>query len=911
MRLFINNTPVDLSEIAPILINRSVADVREPEIRNFDFTKTIVVPATANNKRLFTHIYDLHYDVQNVTSTNFTPDFNPNLKALARVESGAYMWQGYAQLLRVVLDDVITFELQIVGTAGNFFKSLGNQLLSDLDFSRFDHAWNITNIANSWDTSIIDSSATGGTRAFQLGRGYVYNMMDNGFATPNTVSYTAFKPALFAKQIVDDIFSGTGYTYTADSFFNETFFKKLIIPYTRSEPVLADVTISSRLFKARRDATQTALDVVDDIIFNDDSTTGYYDNGADFNTGTGRYVVPATGKYSFTASIAGVFTYVGAAPHTLFKLYFAIYNYTTNTTIGIFGGNPINDGDSFIYNTTTSQMQCTSGDSIGVQVYKVMGDDVMGNFIDIFTGCDIDINANSTFENSLQSAALAYGDTIDMNSCLTDVEQRVYLMDLCRMFNLYIDVTDNANELRIVPRDEYYNTDVIDLTGKVDTVLEVIPMAELDANPYHFTYSEAGDAMNNIYKGEVGSIYGRKRYFVNNDFIKDEKKIELPAFIPTVSTNNPSINDRVLPNVAVIGGGTSSNNKMRILIYPSALTCQSWTLVGVGASVIYTKYAFSGMVDHPVTPSAALWFGTPEKQYYNRPQSTFTDNNLFNKYYRKHITEVTDKNSKVVVMNVNIRPSDMALWDFDNLYYYDHAYYYLNKIIDYNPNYIGDLTKCEFLKLVTGVIFTPTSVPYNGGDGTVGVDDLPPSDFVKLPIDDRKKDKDLNIEITTGGKVSVTSSANVFVMDGADNISIENSDGITILPNVINVKVSNSSVLEVSESNTVWINNVRQSRNGLPNVVVTDEDYTVTDEDVVIGYNLSADIDIFLPPLTSALAKPLLIKLSDNTYDIDIICDDVDEFFDNVPVGTTLTLPTIKSVTVLPIAGYWHIINQL
>lgn len=911
MRLFINNTHVDLSEDDPILINRAIADIREPENRDFDYTKTIIVPATANNRKLFTHIYDLHYDIQNTTSTNFTPDFNPNLKAEARVEELPYTWSGYAQLLKINIADVITFELQIIGKAGNFFKEVGNKLLSELDFTRFNHTWNIANISNSWNTSIIDSSASAGTLPFQLGRGYMYPMIDNGFVNPNNVPADSFKPALYAKQIVDEIFTDAGYTYSIDSFFNETFFKKLIVPYSKADVVLSDTSINGRLFRARRSSDQTGLDYNGDVIFNDDSSTGYYDNGSDYNTGTGRYVTPDTGKYRFKATIDGTFIYTGAGSYISFRAYFAVYNYTTASVITVFGGTIISDGDLFSYTVTSNEAYCSSGDSIGIKVYNILASSGTGYSLVVGT-CDITIDTDSTFENIVTSSAITFGGTMDMSSVLPDIEQRVFLLDIIRMFNLYVDVSeDGYNELVIKTRDDYYTTDVIDMTGKVDTVLEVLPMAELNGNPYHYTYSSADDAMNTIYEGETGTIYGRKRYFINNDFINEEKKIQL-SFIPTLSSNDPAINDRVLPVIRSIDGSKTSNPKLRLLIYPSLITCQTYTIYDPisGSASTKTQYPFTGMTDHPVTPSAAIWFGSPEKQYYNRPQSTFTDNNLFNAYHRKNITEITDKNSKVIVMMVDIRPADMVNWSFDKLYYYDHAYYRLNKIIDYNPAYRGDLTKCEFLKLVTGITFTATSVNYSGGSGQVGVDYLPPADFVKLPIDDKKKERDDRINIDSNGKVWVTNSENINVGQDTNNIVIDNSSNITIYPNVTNVKVSNSNNLEVHESDTIWVSNIKQSVVGLPNSVVIDADYTSTDEDIIIFRNASADIDLFLPPLASAVVKPLTIVNADNVYDIEVFPDDTEELFKGIAVSSVV-LTNGQSVTIIPKAGYWIVLNKL
>ena len=61
---------------------------------------------------------------------------------------------------------------------------------------------------------------------------------------------------------------------------------------------------------------------------------------------------------------------------------------------------------------------------------------------------------------------------------------------------------------------------------------EILPMGELQNNPYVFSYAEGSDIQNEQYQESSARIYGDRTIRVDNDFIKDEKKIEV-KFEPT------------------------------------------------------------------------------------------------------------------------------------------------------------------------------------------------------------------------------------------------------------------------------------------------------------------------------------------------------------------------------------------
>jgi len=90
---------VDLFDSISVPVTKSIVDIKEPDQRKAEFTKTITIPGTANNNQLFSNIFNLDRATINSTNLNYQPDFNPNLKVEAiLLRNSIVQIQGYMQL---------------------------------------------------------------------------------------------------------------------------------------------------------------------------------------------------------------------------------------------------------------------------------------------------------------------------------------------------------------------------------------------------------------------------------------------------------------------------------------------------------------------------------------------------------------------------------------------------------------------------------------------------------------------------------------------------------------------------------------------------------------------------------------------------------------------------------------------
>ena len=81
IELLINGQPIALSDDFDVRINKSIADIRNPETRSSDFTRTLTIPGTSENNKVFNFIFDVANDI--IGSGQYNPDFNPNKKPIA------------------------------------------------------------------------------------------------------------------------------------------------------------------------------------------------------------------------------------------------------------------------------------------------------------------------------------------------------------------------------------------------------------------------------------------------------------------------------------------------------------------------------------------------------------------------------------------------------------------------------------------------------------------------------------------------------------------------------------------------------------------------------------------------------------------------------------------------------------
>lgn len=855
----ITNRRLDTFGDVNTLITRSIADIREPQSRSSEWSKTFTLPGTKANNIIFSQLFEVEQVIS--SSVQFTPDFNPNLKAdVILFSDGIEQLRGFLRLLSIKVDDSthITYEVTLHGQTADLFTTLSERKLNTLDFSEYNHTLSSGNVIDSWDTQIYKN---GSTQAFAYGEGYMYAMIDKGHPRNITLWETnEFTPCLYAKTIVDKMFYNASYTYTNDSFFNSDRFKRLVLP-PPSSLTIDSATLEARRFKASRITTAQSLDLLSTIIFQNDSTAGNYDNGNNYNTTTGQFIAPVGGNYVFDVSLGINYASTGYMPvyqediWLVFGLYVNGVKRTTATVTVDFGSPAFNIDLYF------SPSTLLNGDVVEIKLVQVY--DNANNYNLANSEFQVDISTNSYVENNLTAFTYGYGETVDFSVFLnSEVKQSDLLLSFVKMFNLYIEADrDNPKELRIVPRDEFYNGAQVDWTKKLDysQSVEIVPMGELEANPYKFAYKEGKDEANVLYQESYQTTYGSRTYQVENQFVKDEKKIEV-IFSPTQIRSYNSQKNFVLSYVP-----NAQDGDLRVMYYSGLASGVNWFLYAQYAGVGFTRsnrfsLPITTHLDSITNPTFDINFGMPREIGLGAGYK-YTNANLVNTYYYRFLTEITSKNSKILRAYFRITTKDYLNLKFADAYFFEGQYWRLNKIEDYDPN--GDsVYLCEFLlaQFIQPATITQKTIGAGTGQGQQGetYGDIYPGG--NIPI--KPGIKGVSVGGTSGG-------SGVFVGDGIvqssnnDNSSVFSSINTSVLEGANNSTAIVCNDFAMTKPNTLYIGNYEMYPSFLSggNVKTITANYTATKDDYLFLLDTSgSQITLTLPDPTGLSGKYFAVK---------------------------------------------------
>lgn len=878
----VNSNAPHLNDVAVTTVFQ-IADIRQPENGTGSFSRTIDIPGTPEINIFFEDVYNVNIDLQT---------FNPNLnvRAVYYVDE-LPNFEGYLQLLQVDVNEVtkeIIYKCNILGEVTSLFTKIKGLFLTDLagDFpAPYTHTLNATNIQNSWAN---------------LGASYVYPVLDRGQAqsfyagaSGLTINQYAGNGCLFARDYLLYIFQNAGYTWTS-TFLDSTFFKRMIITPTKI-PSASTTTISNNKFLANVNVSYNidkALTnpILNTYVFNSTSTdviqygNEVYDTGNRYNNTTYTHTT-STGidnyynigsdiiidlklldgggvdRSSTTTGLSGTFTLTLGTVGTI------VVN-VSSLTLGANGNNSLSISvpNKWLIGNTSRQVTLTSANFI------------FNNPTYTLTTARISVTSGSFYAEFATNAAVS-GDTINVVDMIPEnYPQDQFITDIRKLFNLYFTVDKtNPKNLLIEPRPDFYSTTALDWTYKHDpsAPVEIFPVGELDNIKYTFKYAEDTDYFNEDYRSKFGENYGTHEELITNDFIRNETEISVSlASTPLVGNN--------YNNGLVISTWRKQENyvikehkaKPRILYWAGTISASNNAKPVKFAfnGSVYNYYPYAGHLDNPFNPTFDLNFGLVDYVYYIKPNQFLTNNNLYNKYYKTYIQQISDKNSKIVKTRMKLDSYDIHTFEFRfpifTIINGEQGYYLVNKI-EYNP-LTSESSMVELLKLTDYPVFTPQAVEYNNG----------------LLFTDQSHERSANQNIVTGfdnnslGESSmIIGGESNFISEGSENVQLFNSSEVVTeaVNNFFGIGLSSTS--EVSSNSINFYDSVKifgGADGGLaaikPRVLEVTGDFTIDGNYSIyeidldsIGTDVTCSWDIVTYPIQ------VTFKVVSNTSGLDFI----------------------------------------
>lgn len=310
------------------------------------------------------------------------------------------------------------------------------------------------------------------------------------------------------------------------------------------------------------------------------------------------------------------------------------------------------------------------------------------------------IQTTSYIYNEVFDAA-SVGMPIAMNSCIPKkIKKKDFILSIIKMFNLVVEPNkDFPNTLNIETRDYYYRTGAIkDWSKKIDLNdnIEIQILGETQNKRTKLKYKDDTDFFNADYTQKTGLSYGEYQYVTENEFSDGEKKLEI-IFSPTpdvgigelLNVEGATQSAMIIPKIGKVNNNqfqySASNIRILQRKYLPLPTSDKWILDTMGNT--QSSFPYAGHTDNPYNPTFDINFGQTEGLYY--PQTTVTNNNLFTRYWKKMMDEISDRDSRIITCSMYLTPYDIINFRFNDNIYIDFGqggqYYKVNKIENYDP----------------------------------------------------------------------------------------------------------------------------------------------------------------------------------------------------------------------------------
>jgi hypothetical protein len=801
VRIQIETGYLDVKEGTNFPLNFQVGDIRDLTQRKGTFSKTIVLSGTKNNNTLLNNYYDVNiqagtFDINKLTRCtvlqNGIPIVTDALLQLVNVKK-TQLTDAYEQSLE--------YEVLVRDSQAEFYTSITNLELTDLDFSDLNHDFDIPAITNSWSHTQSEH--------------YKYLMPFN-----DTSNYTVnhFKPAIYAKSYFDRIFANAGFTYNWNNL-TDFHFDKLIIPYNgdvnnfdyTDYRVTANTTFLSAYAQPNPGYNQSFTEQI--IIW-----TETLDNQNLFNPTLGEYNAPFNSDttqgqtYTFSFSYAYEIILDNASvappstaylkvqdPNTLLYQNAEIeYNLQFELLVNGSGVGFIQAIDvAHVGNGVTSYSIPVGQTSVlsasGTSTIPIPINVTASDVIEIQAG----INVTSLYSNTeavwRDTNATTGGSNVQVNpqisfSTLTvdivpsnniqvitgtqivnefipkQIKQSDFVKAIFQMYNLYAyPNTENPNELILVQRDEWYDAGTEkNWSEKLakNQEQELVFLPDLSKKKLKLTYKPDTDSANVVYTQATSEIYGQLEYTFDNEYVKDTDTKEL-LFSPTPV--NRTTFDAYLPTI----NGIAPNNNIRILYDAGLRTCQPFNIYEQGTTGVtgLTSYPQTGHFNDALTPTFDINFGVCD--YYFYQTSVLTNNNLYNLYWRRTVNQINV--GKMLIASFHLNEADIQTLKLNDKIRIDNSWWNINKVIDYNANN-ETLTKVELISVDTEIDFANFPVRRSR---PIGI--LQDADSTKGEKEIIRKQSNVNL---SKGNVEVYGKGNV-VSEGLKGVVIGDNQTVT------------------------------------------------------------------------------------------------------------------------------------
>ena len=231
VELYIDGQRADLFQNENIEINLSVQNIKDISKVFGDFTQSFTIPASVQNNKIFKHYYNV----------DISGSFNASVRVDAFIEVNYNLFRaGVLELesVQVKQGQPYAYSVGFFSNVTSLKDKFGEDNLTDLDLSAYDHTYNDTNIEAGLDGYVSGTSDSIIYPLISPVANWIYDSTSSD-PLPNNiwyhngsplqgVFYYDLKPAIKLQKILDAIESKYSVTFNSD-FFDSADFGKLFM----------------------------------------------------------------------------------------------------------------------------------------------------------------------------------------------------------------------------------------------------------------------------------------------------------------------------------------------------------------------------------------------------------------------------------------------------------------------------------------------------------------------------------------------------------------------------------------------------------------------------------------------------------------------------------------------------------
>ena len=719
---------LDIFEEIPITLTIQQQDLTNLTSRRVPYSKTIQIPDTGNNSKIFEH----YFEVNGI-------EFNPLNKVKCVVQyRGTDIFIGVLRLNAVYQTKETRFyEIFILGIVSDWISYFRDLQLQDLTYSDLNHqqvysaitqSWECVNDGNSglFDGQIIypmihygydytgPSSAQTPTFEFSFGQDYSFDQ------NTNPIPEKYFKPAIQIKSILNRIFDRTPFTVQSQ-FFDSPYFTSIYMDTFQNGQIgvteVSGVT-NQNIFLAQSPQLQFTWRNQNTFRLNlTVNTPGGYDPLNNFNVtpNLSTFQVPYQGQYGFNVRF-----------NLLTNASFYLPIVGAKVALVIYAGNdpdPITNG-SIVYQSPDIVMSqgfftplpvnlfpnvtLNAGQYIAIALLKTQG------LVPLFQGQPQFLvqpyNQGGVVDQfvrwELYQGPVITNPLVDMSLGIPNISCFEFFRSMITMFNLVVVQGNDEDTVLIEPYNWFYDdpsrpqkdwTNILD----VNTQYKIEPLTFDLTKDLTWTYrSKEFEFLPKLFFDRFDYNFGRKKFTTTNNIFVGEQIYEVP-FGPTPSSGVTGGENFIIPKYFFANNGQElpyatephlffwCGNRWAYKDY-LRVDQGSWYMLSGSTPVEWNTYPcvnhlstlesqFTPIISDLSFQSTFDFFGNTQPLI-----GQFTPFDLYTSFWETYVENLYSNESRRLQGNFFLRPLDIYQTQLNDKIWLKDANYSIEKITDAN-----------------------------------------------------------------------------------------------------------------------------------------------------------------------------------------------------------------------------------